>query len=429
MPGVKDKLFLAEEAGTGARVALRVLDETGHDGDLFEALREHTVQIAALAIRCPAIAAIHECGRGEGGGLFLALEHPAGPTLAETFQREAPMPPERAVRLAIRIAQALESAHMMGVAHGSLTPRTVILVGPDDAVKLTQFGVDWVRATRRGRTGAAADGSPYAAPEQILSGEATAQSDVYAVGALLYEALAGRPPAAPGSSRRRAPSPSLRKGRPEVTAALDRVVMRALEADPTRRYRDMTDLFNDLWSEVNPFSSAADLERGAVPRGRAVKGWSRVVAVGIVLGAVGIIALLSWLLVGESPAPLAPSIATAPVAPAPPSEPTPPPATPPVTSPPVIAAPLAPPPPAVLSPRPPAESPRSTAPRPTVAAPTRPAVEAPRPATAPSRPPVDQAPPARTTEAAASAPARDSVGEDGGAIIDWLLKESSSARR
>jgi serine/threonine protein kinase len=351
------------------------------------------------------------------------------------------MPPERAVRLAIRIAQALESAHMMGVAHGSLTPRTVILVGPDDAVKLTQFGVDWVRATRRGRTGAAADGSPYAAPEQILSGEATAQSDVYAVGALLYEALAGRPPAAPGSSRRRAPSPSLRKGRPEVTAALDRVVMRALEADPTRRYRDMTDLFNDLWSEVNPFSSAADLERGAVPRGRAVKGWSRVVAVGIVLGAVGIIALLSWLLVGESPAPLAPSIATAPDAPAPasPSEPTPPPAappvaappvtTPPVAQPPVIAAPLAPPPPAVLSPRPPAESPRSTAPRPTVALPTRPAVEAPQPATAPSRPPVDQAPPARTTEAAASAPARDSVGEDGGAIIDWLLKESSSARR
>ena len=60
----------------------------------------------------------------DGGSIYLALEHPTGVTLAETLQREAPMHPDRAVRLAIRIAEALESAHMTGLVHGSLTPRT-----------------------------------------------------------------------------------------------------------------------------------------------------------------------------------------------------------------------------------------------------------------------------------------------------------------
>ena len=450
VPGVKDKTFLAEDAGTGARVALRVLDESVRDGDVFETLREHAGRVTTLATRCPAIAAIYECGRAEGA-IYLALEHPSGPTLAETLQRDAPLTAERAVRLAIRIAEALESAHMLGIVHGSLTPRTVVLVGPDEAVKLTQFGVDWLRATRRpdlagARSGM--DGSPYTAPEQALSGEATPQSDVYAVGAILYEALLGRPPAAPLSTRRRGSTQPLRKARPEVTRTLEGVVMRALEPDPARRYRDMTDFFNDLWSEVNPFSSTTAPDGGA-SRLPSIAGWSRSLAVGIVLVLVvgGGIALLSWLLVGSSPEQLAAPRAVTPrpeatavSAPPPPpaSEPAPVPL-PPVPLPPV-SPPVAAPPPALLPPAPSQpvveKSVPPVPPRPTVELPARPAVETPpavaRPAPTPRTVPAPRAeptPPARSEAgAAAAAPTRDS-GEDAGAIIDWLLKESSSARR
>jgi serine/threonine protein kinase len=443
VPGVKDKTFLAEDAGTGARVALRVLDESVRDGDVFEALREHAGRVTALATRCPAIAAIYECGRAEGA-IYLALEHPSGPTLAETLQRDAPLTPERAVRLAIRIAEALESAHMLGIVHGSLTPRTVVLVGPDETVKLTQFGVDWLRATRRpGRASARSgvDGSPYTAPEQALSGEATPQSDVYAVGAILYEALLGRPPAAPLSTRRPGSTQPLRKARPEVTRTLEGVVMRALESDPARRYRDMTDFFNDLWSEVNPFSSTTAPDGGA-SRLPSMAGWSRSLAVGIVLVVGGGIALLSWLLVGSSPEQLAAPRAVTPrpeatavSAPPPPpaSEPAPvplPPVPPPVAAPPPALPPPAPNRPVVEKSVPPVP------PQPTVELPARPAVETPpavaRPAPTPRTVPAPRAeptPPARSgAGAAAAAPTRDS-GEDAGAIIDWLLKESSSARR
>jgi serine/threonine protein kinase len=445
VPGAQDKILLAERAGSGTRVALRVLaDESGHNGALFEAFREHAGRIATLSARCPAIAAIHECGRVEGGGLYLALEHPEGPSLADVLQRDGPLHPERAVRLAVRIAEALESAHMLGISHGSLTPHNVVLVGGDEAVKLTQFGIDWLRAASwigpDGGSSPAAVDSPYLAPEQIVTREATPQSDVYAVGAILYEALAGRAPEAQLPSRRRASIQPLRKLRPDLSRSLEHVVTRALEPDPARRYRDMTDFFNDLWSEISPFSNTAPTKHHGMRRQRATASRSRIVAVGIVLGAVVVIALLSRLLVSEPPAPMAPARAPSPspevATPAPPppavSEPAPvslPPALPPPALPPPVAA-MPPPPRPVAEPpvRPVAEPPRPVAEPPVrpVAEPPRPTAR-PVPAPRPALPREEPAPPARRAEAAAAAAARDS--EDSGAIIDWLLKESSSARR
>jgi eukaryotic-like serine/threonine-protein kinase len=420
--GAQDKVFLAVRAGSGARVALRVLGaETGRDGALFEELREHAARVATMSARCPAIAAIHECGRVEGGGLYLALEHPEGPTLAEVLRRHARLHPERAVRVAVRIAEALESAHMLGTAHGSLTPHNVVLVGEDEAVKLTQFGIDWA-AHRIGRGGDAplgTGGSPYLAPEQILTGEATPQSDVYAVGAILYEALAGRAPEAQLPSRRRVSVQPLRKLRPDVSRSLEHVVTRALEPDPTRRYRDMTDLFNDLWSEISPFSTTAPTERDRMRRRRPTRGGSRMVAVSIVLGAVVVIALLSRLLVSEPPAPAIP--ARAPSARPEVAAPAPPPA---ISAPAPVSQPPAPPPPVAAAPPPRRiAEPRARA----VVGTSRPARRpAPAPRPAPSR--EETGPPARAAETPAAAATRES-GEDSGAIIDWLLKESSSARR
>ena len=444
----------------GDRVAVRMLEggENGRDDSLLESLREHVVRVGALSARCPAIASLHECGRAEGGGIYLALEHPEAPTLAEVLQREGQLDPNRAVRLTVRVAEALESAHMLGIAHGGLMPRNIVLLSEDESVKLTEFGVDWLRTRARGADVNGAGGSPYLAPEQQASGEATPQGDVYAVGAILYEALAGRPPELQSLSRRRTSIQPLRKLRPDVSGSLEHIVTRALEADPERRYRDMTDLFNDLWSEISPFSGSPPA--GLHVRGRRTGGKrTRLIAVGIVFGAIAAIALLSRLLVAgppalvspaRQPAPLPEVAAPAPTAPAPPpivSEPErvapeaqpPPVATPPPAVPPPVATP---PPPVVAAPRPEAvpspPSSRPLAPRPTppvarsvVEAPRlappasqqeKPVRPAPRPAETPSPPAPAAAPPT------APAPARN-AGEDGGAIIDWLLKESPNARR
>jgi serine/threonine-protein kinase len=454
----KDKTFLAERGDTGARVDLRVFaEEPARESAVYAALREHVTRLGALTSRCAAIAAVHECGRADGGGIFVASEHVEGPTLAEVLRREARLPPERAVRLTIRIAEALESAHMLGVSHGGLTPERVVLQG-DDSVKLTQFGVDGLRA-RGGGPGATA--TPYAAPELSAAGDATPQGDVYAVGAMLYQSLAGRPPEPQAAARRRVSVTPLRKLRTDVTRTLEHVVNRALEPDPERRYRDMTDFFNDLWSEISPFSNGTPPpEKDAMRRGRAGKGRSRTIAVGIVLGAIVVIAGVSRFLVSEPPTTPAvtspprepaprPEFATPITGPAIPSTPalSPPPAavvpTPPVEPPPAAPATPAPAPP-VTATAPPARAPSrppvaaapakpSTPPaRPTVEPLARPVIEAPQPAPEPpravARPAPRPAEPGSLPVLRPETPARDS-GDDGGAIIDWLLKESAGSRR
>jgi eukaryotic-like serine/threonine-protein kinase len=471
VPGERDMTFLAERADTGARVALRVLvEEPARETGLHAALRDHVTRLGALTARCPAIAAVYDCGRVDGGGIFLAFEQPPGPTLHEVLRGQAPLHPERAVRLAARIAEALESAHMLGITHGSLTPWNVVVLGEDEAVKLTQFGVDWVCAARDGGRGVGVAmlpaSAPYLAPEQSAMGDATPQSDVYAVGAILYGALAGRPPEPQAASRRRVSITPLRKVRPDIARTLEHVVTRALEPDPERRYRDMTDLFNDLWSEISPFSTETTTPEPDAMRRRTGKGRARVIAVGVVLGAVVMIAAVSRLLVSEPPdtpavtsapppapaarsefgtpipGPAIPSTPALPVpsaptvaepappaaAPAPASEPAPalPPAQPPV----VTAAPPAPPRPAAVRPAPaaarpaapPAKAEIDAAPRPAPEPPRAAARAAPRPAAAPEPGGLPVLRPDTP------APARDG-GEDGGAIIDWLLKESSSSRR
>jgi eukaryotic-like serine/threonine-protein kinase len=369
--------------------------------------------------------------------LYLALEHPVGVTLAEALRRDGPFRPKRAVRLAIGIAEPLEAAHMMGVVHGCLRPEDVVLVGPDEGVKLTQFGLDWVRTSRwlsrRGARVIGAPSTPYQAPEQLLTGEATHQSDVFAVGALLYEMLAGRPPGSRPTTRRRGGVLPLRKLRPDASRTLERIVMRALSPLPSRRHRDMTDLFNDLWSEISPFSSARRQDRGTGQGGRG--GRTRALAAaGVLVVAAGAAILLGAAWLGErdslrllrQPAPTPAEVASPlpPVAPAPlpPAS-----ALPPAPALPPAVAPLPTPPPrpavrdVVPSPVPPAARvvpPRSgaeTAPKPV-------AVDVPRiPRGVRALPPPTPAPTPEPT-------GRDSS-NDGGAIIDWLFREGSAARR
>jgi eukaryotic-like serine/threonine-protein kinase len=450
VPGAQDAVYLAERVDTGARVALRVYaEDAARDEDLVRALRDHAGRLTALCARSSAIAAVYECGVTPEGALYIALEPPEGETLAEALRRDGPFAPERAVRLAIGLAEPLEVAHMMGVVHGCLSPQNISLVGGDETVKLTQFGFDWVRTTRwLSRRGARAVGAaitPYQAPEQGLTGEATNQSDVYAVGALLYEMLTGRPPGTRLVMRRGGGTMPLRKLRPDASRTLDKIVMRALSPAPARRHRDMTDLFNDLWSEISPFSGGEPrgARRGLVGSGRRV---ALAAAVLVVAAGAAVVLATGWL--GERNAdtllsPRARVPAEAPLSPAP--------------SPPSTAAPVAPAPePVTVAPAPATAAPVAAAPEPVTPAPkpVRPAPTLPpRPASPPvpreiapsrapstaraaaPRPATERAPSPAATRvltqpaAPAPAPAARETDDGGGAIIDWLLKEGSPARR
>ncbi|HVR60607.1 MAG TPA: serine/threonine-protein kinase, partial [Polyangia bacterium] len=207
---------------------------------------------------------VTDFGTTEEGCAYFAMEHLDGIDLADVLSLERRIEPERAVQIAIQICRALHAAHAAGVIHRDLKPENIFLVareGQADFVKVLDFGIarSVNRGSRRLTNPGMAMGTPeYMAPEQATGGPADRRSDIFSVGALLYEMLLGMPPqlgtgplrslesletaaAAPPALPRRP-----REVLPTLPDDLDDVIMRALHRDPTQRYQTMAQLEYDL---------------------------------------------------------------------------------------------------------------------------------------------------------------------------------------
>ncbi|MCO5171057.1 MAG: serine/threonine protein kinase [Planctomycetes bacterium] len=229
----------ARHVETGAEVALKVLLDARGPEDLERFAREGQ---ALARLRHPAVVPVHAAGV-EGGRAWLAMDLVAGESLRARLARDGPLDGPTARRLFTRLAAALEHAHRHGVVHRDLKPDNVV-IDPLGEPRLIDFGL--ARVTDRTRLTRSGDllGTPaYMAPEQV-TGDVARQgpcTDVYGLGATLYEALTGRPPFEGGSPvaildgvLRRAP-PALASVRPGVDPALARLCLACLEKDPARR--------------------------------------------------------------------------------------------------------------------------------------------------------------------------------------------------
>jgi serine/threonine-protein kinase len=158
--------------------------------------------LAAAKIEHPHVVTIHDIGADETDRPFIVMEYVDGPTVGQLLA-SGPLAQERAATLAAGIAHALGAAHALGLVHRDVKPANV-LVAPGELAKLTDFGL--VRAdgacapdglaAQLTADGACVGSLRYIAPEQVASGEWSAASDCYALGATLYQMLVGTPPQA-----------------------------------------------------------------------------------------------------------------------------------------------------------------------------------------------------------------------------------------
>jgi serine/threonine protein kinase len=220
-------------------VALKLLRPEYLDEPAFLARFRAEARLAGL-LDHPGIAAVHDYGEndGPGGVAWLVMELVEGEPLSRLLARRGALPPEQALDVIGQTACALQAAHDAGVIHRDVKPAN-LLVRPDGVVKITDFGIARAAgAAPLTRTGTVLGTAHYLSPEQVQGRSASTASDVYALGIVAYECLAGRRPFEGDSpvqvalAHQRDPVPALPADLPGPVVAL---VMRALAKNPADR--------------------------------------------------------------------------------------------------------------------------------------------------------------------------------------------------
>jgi serine/threonine-protein kinase len=231
--------------------------------------------LALSRLNHPSIETVYEFDTRDGID-FLVLELVPGETLAGRLAR-GPVPEREAADLGAQIAYALEEAHERGVLHRDLKPGNVV-VTPKGRVKVLDFGLakllphagEATETVALTETGSAAGTLAYMAPEQLLGEESDARADLYSLGVLLYELLAGRRPFRASLPTKltdeilHAAVEPVRSIRPEVSPHMEAVVLRCMERAPGRRYQTARELLGELTS-LAAGAHSAGAERAAEP--------------------------------------------------------------------------------------------------------------------------------------------------------------------
>jgi eukaryotic-like serine/threonine-protein kinase len=219
------------------QVALKEVDlPRGVDVTEREGMRARVTREARAAARLshPGVVTVYDIAH-DGGQDFIVMELVSAPTLEELVRAEGPLAPERAARLGLGLLDALEAAHRAGIVHRDLKPRNV-MVRPDGAPKLADFGIASVQGDPRLTATGLVVGSPaYMAPEQVEAQPVSPATDLWALGATLWFAVEGQPPFGGGEFQTLSAIVNGQPGRPERLGPLTPVLARLLVKDPAAR--------------------------------------------------------------------------------------------------------------------------------------------------------------------------------------------------
>jgi serine/threonine protein kinase len=279
----------AEHLEIGKRVAIKLIDASlAGMNDI--AMRFRQEARATSLVESHHIVQVFDVGTDERLGLYLVMEYLTGEDLAKVLARDKQLPVDTAVRVAVQVARGLAKAHEAGVVHRDLKPANIFLCTSEDdqpLVKILDFGISKVVDSSRGSSGAGLKltrdgmvlGTPqYMSPEQAQGLSVDERTDVWALGLVLYEMLAGRPayPELPSYEQfiihlvSNPPDP-LSRVAPWVPEELADVVHGALEHELAKRIQTCAELVRRL-IEVHPIHSGRGRSTTA-PRPGGVRGW------------------------------------------------------------------------------------------------------------------------------------------------------------
>jgi predicted Ser/Thr protein kinase len=269
-------VYLAEDLRLKRKVALKFLKTSGSAHPEARLLREAQ---AASTLDHPNVATIYEIGDWNGQP-FIAMAYVPGETLQARLRR-GPMALREIVEIAGQMAAGLDAAHAMGVVHRDLKPANVV-IGPSGQLKILDFGLakfdspDHETMTRVPDEGTTVGTLAYMSPQQAKGLDVDHRADIWALGAVIYEMLAGRPPYEERSVgalvlalASTTPAP-VRSFRADTPPELERVLARALERDSSKRTIAVGEIRDELQA-----ISAGLASTGAVADSRRQRRWGR----------------------------------------------------------------------------------------------------------------------------------------------------------
>src|SRR4051794_30034664 len=242
-------VYCAQDSQLGRQIALKVLHRRfARDTEFVERFRREAS--AAAGLQHPNVVGVFDRGEYDGT-YYIAMEYLPGRTLKEVIRDEAPLDQQRAIGYTIQILQAAAFAHRRGVVHRDFKPHNV-MVGADERLKVTDFGIARAGSSEMTETGSIMGTAQYLSPEQAQGQRVGAASDLYSIGVMLYELLAGRVPFAGDSAVSIAlkhvgeQPPRLADLRRDVHPRLEQAVGRALLKDPAQRYASADEFIGAL---------------------------------------------------------------------------------------------------------------------------------------------------------------------------------------
>ena len=248
--GGMSSVYRAHDRLLERTVALKILHEQFmRDDDYVERFRREARAVAQLAH--PNIVTVIDRGE-QDGRQFIVFEYVDGMNLKELMTQEGAMSPREAIELALQVARGLSFAHESGLVHRDVKPQNVLL-DADGRAKVTDFGIAHaIDVDGMTITGTIMGTSNYIAPEQARGQPVDEQTDVYSLGCVLYELLAGEVPfdgdnfVAVAMRHVNDPVPSIRDVRPDVPTHLDWAIQQAMAKDHRERFESMADFAAEL---------------------------------------------------------------------------------------------------------------------------------------------------------------------------------------
>lgn len=260
--------FEAEDVLLHRRVAVKVLrGELAKDAAFCDRFQREAR--AAANLSHPHIVAVYDIGQ-DVNAFYIVMELVRGADLKERIQTEGPLEEREALRLGAQVCQALQCAHDAGIVHRDIKPHN-ILVSDDGNVKVLDFGIAKAFSSEEAsHTQALVGTAHYMSPEQALGEAVAPRSDLYSLGVVLYEAMTGRVPFTGETpvaiALKHAQSDPVRPSelRPELSSAAERVILRAMNKEPHRRFSSAREMGQAL-SDAAEGRAVAPTEPAVLP--------------------------------------------------------------------------------------------------------------------------------------------------------------------